>query len=351
MVRPTFSDFALKFCAHICSTCVFATPPKYPEINLLPPRLTEHCSHAAPSSCQSRARSARGGAGECHGYLFDLNLNFKTSLSLHFPLFKSIIHEIHKRARVLGCRASTWTALNLIHCFSFITSKYMSPCLVHKCLLRTLGETWGVGGLSVSREGCCRQRDTVRGMVAEGDAGGRWRRMRSGALGTGRRTAEREEDERKRNAATRRKTGRRRGRGQTELKQPRQPAASVINNMYPMCDRQSGVAADHRPWMLFITASRGNTQRRLEQDIVLKRSTKIAYFPFSSHHSVFLSHPSLCVCAGKMNKEGCNEKSYNLVRSSHCVVILQVVNRKKGRPCLAAVETQFGQRQTGSWVK
>lgn len=27
-----------------------------------------------------------------------------------------------------------------IHCLSFITSKYMSPRLVYKCLLRTLGD-------------------------------------------------------------------------------------------------------------------------------------------------------------------------------------------------------------------
>lgn len=119
---------------HLC----VCNSPKYPEINLIPPCLNAHCSDTAPSSRQSPPRSACRGAGECHGQLFDLNLNFKTSPSLHFPLFKSIIHEIHKRARVLGCRASTWTALNLIHCFSFITSKYMSPCIVYKCLLRTL---------------------------------------------------------------------------------------------------------------------------------------------------------------------------------------------------------------------
>ncbi len=45
--------------------------------------------------------------------------------------------------------------------------------------------------MSDRREGCRRQRDRVRGMVAEaeGDAerGGRWRKMRSGALGKGRR--------------------------------------------------------------------------------------------------------------------------------------------------------------------
>lgn len=42
---------------------------------------------------------------------------------------------------MLRCRANTWTAPNLIYCFSFITSKYMSPCLIYKCLLRTLRET------------------------------------------------------------------------------------------------------------------------------------------------------------------------------------------------------------------
>lgn len=46
-------------------------------------------------------------------------------------------------------------------------------------------------GMSDRREGCHRQRDSVRGMVAEaeGDAerGGRWGKMRSGALGKGRR--------------------------------------------------------------------------------------------------------------------------------------------------------------------
>lgn len=101
-----------------------------------------------------------------------------------------------------GCSdagANTWTALNLIHCFPFITSKYMSPCLVHKCLLRTLRENEGRegrgGGVSDRSEGCHRQRDVVRGMAAEaeGDAerGGRWRRMRSGAPGKGRRMDDR----------------------------------------------------------------------------------------------------------------------------------------------------------------
>lgn len=42
---------------------------------------------------------------------------------------------------------------------------------------------------------------------------------------------------RKGDAGTRRKKGRRQDRGQAELTQPRQPAASVINNMCPMCDR------------------------------------------------------------------------------------------------------------------
>lgn len=42
----------------------------------------------------------------------------------------------------MDARANTWTLPNslAIHCFSFITSKYMSPRLVYKCLLRTLGD-------------------------------------------------------------------------------------------------------------------------------------------------------------------------------------------------------------------
>lgn len=45
-------------CAHKL-TCVFATPQNNPpQINLLPPCLNEHCSHAAPSSSQSPQRSA-----------------------------------------------------------------------------------------------------------------------------------------------------------------------------------------------------------------------------------------------------------------------------------------------------
>lgn len=39
------------------------------------------------------------------------------------------------------------------------------------------------------------------------------------------------ETERKRNVHIKRMKGRRQDRGQTELKQPRQPAASVINNV------------------------------------------------------------------------------------------------------------------------
>lgn len=59
---------------------------------------------------------------------------------------------------------------NLIHCFSFITSKYMSPCLVYKCLLRTLGEAeeeeveGGETGCVTRREGCHRRRGRVRGI-------------------------------------------------------------------------------------------------------------------------------------------------------------------------------------------
>lgn len=43
--------------------------------------------------------------------------------------------------------------------------------------------------MSDRRDGCHRQGNGVREMVAEGDAkmGGRWRKMRSGALGKGRR--------------------------------------------------------------------------------------------------------------------------------------------------------------------
>lgn len=64
--------------------------------------------------------------------------------------------------------------------------------------------------------------------------------------------------------------GRRQDRGQTELKQPRQRAASVINNMCPMCDRQSGAPAGLGPWICYITATHSNVLRLLEQDIVLK---------------------------------------------------------------------------------
>lgn len=56
-----------------------------------------------------------------------------------------------------GARMSTWTALNLIHRLSFVTSKHVSPCRVHKCLVRTLhremeevrvGHGWQEKGLS-----------------------------------------------------------------------------------------------------------------------------------------------------------------------------------------------------------
>lgn len=72
---------------------------------------------------------------------------------------------------------------------------------------------------------------------AEGDAesGGRWRETRSGEAW------EKQKDggEKKGDADTQRKEGRREDRGQAELTPPRQAAASAINNMCPMCDRQS----------------------------------------------------------------------------------------------------------------
>jgi len=72
------------------------------------------------------------------------------------------------------------------------------------------------------------------------------------------------------NADTKRKKGRRQRRGQTEIKQPRQPAASVINNMCPTCDRQSRAPAGLGPWICYITATHSNILRLLGQDIVLK---------------------------------------------------------------------------------
>lgn len=71
-------------------------------------------------------------------------------------------------------------------------------------------------------------------------------------------------------ADTKRKKGRRQDRGQTESKQPRQPAASAINNMRPTCDMRSGAPAGLRPWMCYITATHGKILRLPEQDIVLK---------------------------------------------------------------------------------
>ncbi len=108
-------------------------------------------------------------------------------------------------------------------------------------------------------------------MVAEGDAkmGGRWRKMRSGALGKAEGWRG-EETERKGEADTKRKKGRLKDGRQSELKQPRQPGASVINNMRPVCDRGSRAPARLRPWQYYITATHSKILRLLEQDIVLK---------------------------------------------------------------------------------
>lgn len=107
----------------------------------------------------------------------------------------------------------------------------------------------------------------------KGDAGrgGRWRKMRSGALGKGRRMERRRNGEEGETQTQKRKKGRRQDRGQTESKQPRQPAASAINNMRPTCDMRSGAPAGLRPWMCYITATHGKILRLPEQDIVLKQ--------------------------------------------------------------------------------
>lgn len=130
------------------------------------------------------------------------------------------------------------------------------------------------GGGGGSREGCGRQRDGVgrTAAEAEGDAerGGRWREMRSGALGKGRRNGGEKKRRGRENADTKRKKGRRQDRGQTELKQPRQPAASVINNVCPVCDRQNWAPAGLRPWICYITATHRKILHLQEKDIVLK---------------------------------------------------------------------------------
>ncbi|KAK5876057.1 hypothetical protein CesoFtcFv8_027064 [Champsocephalus esox] len=88
------------------------------------------------------------------------------------------------------------------------------------------GRTWLTGERAVVDKGTAFVEGKQKGIA---ERGGRWRKMRSGALGRGRRMEGRRngEDERRRH---KRKKGRRQDRGQTELKLPRHPAASVINN-------------------------------------------------------------------------------------------------------------------------
>lgn len=59
------------------------------------------------------------------------------------------------------------------------------------------------------------------------------------------------------------KKGRRQDRGQTELKHPRQPAASVINNVCPICDGRT----ERQPGRGYATRQ---TLQLLTQDTVLK---------------------------------------------------------------------------------
>lgn len=110
---------------------------------------------------------------------------------------------------------------NLIHCFSFITSKYMSPCLVYKCLLRTLREVeeeeGGETGCVTGEERAATDKEAeLEGweQKQKGDAGrgGRWRKMRSGALGKGRRMERRRHGEggRRRHKEEERQTARQR---------------------------------------------------------------------------------------------------------------------------------------------
>lgn len=197
--------------------------------------------------------------GECHSELFDLNLNFKTSPSLHFLLSNQLFMKSTNEQRVLGRRANTWTALNLIHCFSFITSERTSPCLVYKCLLRTLrddGGGAGGGGMFDRREGCRGQRGGYgsRSRRGCGERGGRWREMRSGALGKGRRM-----ERRRREAQTQRG---RKTEGKTEGKMSQSSRDNRRRLRSIMCvQRLIGALG---PWV-------SSKYRNLtEQDIVLK---------------------------------------------------------------------------------
>lgn len=140
--------------------------------------------------------SAYWRACECRGYLFDLNLNFKTP-SLHFPLFNQLFMEsanASKGARMASKHSGSpeLDSLFLTHnlwVYEALPFPQVSP--EDPQSNRRWRRRRRRGGVSDRRERCPRQRDGVREMTAEteGDAAraGRWREMRSGVLGRGRR--------------------------------------------------------------------------------------------------------------------------------------------------------------------
>lgn len=185
--------------------------------------------------------SAYWRARECRGYLFDLNLNFKTP-SLHFPLFNQLFMEsanASKGARMASKHSGSPELDSL-----FLTHNlwvYM-PCLSHKCLPRTLRATGGGGG---EKEGCltgeraARDKGTElerwlqkqKGMRRGLADGGRWE---VGCLGEA--EGWRGEDGRCRHKEDERQAVRQTANGE-------QQAASVINCSRPMRDSACGAAA------------------------------------------------------------------------------------------------------------
>lgn len=154
--------------------------------------------------------------------------------------------------------------MNLIHCCLLMTSKCMIPCIIYKCLLRTLREgrrrRRSEGTSSIDKE-----MQKQKGIWWEVTDGGRREVEHLGKAGGWRG----EELEKMGDGDIKRKKGRRWDRGQTEWKQPTQLSASVINNMRPMCDILTRAPARLRPPICYITHSK--IHRLPKQDIVFKQ--------------------------------------------------------------------------------
>lgn len=184
-------------------SCVFQLSQNSLKLISFYPCLSKHQGSTDPSSSQSPQRSAYWGADKCRSKLFDLNLNFKTSPPLRFPLFNQLFM---KSTNEQGCSYAEQTLGQYQTVFLL---QYIS--LVLECLQRAL--RWrrgdrterGTENTKTLKRNGCRSKRREGWQMENCDKGGNWDRQKEGG-----------------------DVDRRWNRGQTELKQSR-PTSSICD--------------------------------------------------------------------------------------------------------------------------